>query len=97
MLQLRTGFADASPTQTAQAFSIINQSQSTPTWATKLVSTWSSPLYTVFRTVAMATSAFHGYRRNRSVGWSIWWGLMGGIFPVITPTIALAQGFGKAK
>ena len=40
-------------------------------------------------------SAYHGYKRNRSVGWAAWWGLMGLIFPVVTPAVAIAQGFGK--
>lgn len=44
-----------------------------------------------------AASAFHGYRRNNSIGWGILWGLSGMIFPVLTPAIALAQGFGKRK
>jgi len=42
-----------------------------------------------------AISAYHGYKRNKSVGWAIWWGLMGGIFPVVTVPVAFAQGFGK--
>lgn len=46
-------------------------------------------------TASLALSAYHGYKRNDSVGWALWWGLMGGMFPVITPTIALAQGYGK--
>jgi len=53
--------------------------------------------WAVLSTASMAASAFHGYRRNQTVGWALWWGLMGGMFPVITPTIALAQGFGKEK
>lgn len=44
-----------------------------------------------------AASAYHGYKRNDSVGWAIVWGLLGGVFPVITPAIAWAQGFGKKK
>lgn len=44
---------------------------------------------------SMAASTYHGYKRNNSVGWAIWWGLMGSLFPVITPVIAVAQGFGK--
>lgn len=39
--------------------------------------------------------AYHGYKRNRSVGWAIWWGLMGALFPIFTIPIAVAQGFGK--
>lgn len=42
-------------------------------------------------------SAYHGFKRNDSVGWAVAWGLLGGMFPVITPAIALAQGFGKRK
>lgn len=46
--------------------------------------------------LSAGASAFHGYRRNRgSLGWAIGWGLLGGMFPVITPAVALAQGFGK--
>lgn len=45
----------------------------------------------------IAAGAFHGYRRNQSVGWAIGWALAGGFFPLITTGIALAQGFGKKK
>ena len=62
---------------------------------------WKQPgvrrAYYILGAVSMAASAFHGYKRNQSVGWAVWWGLMGSFFPVITPTIALAQGFGKEK
>lgn len=44
-----------------------------------------------------ATSAYHGARRNQSVGWAIWWFTMGLLFPVITPTVAVAQGFGRPR
>lgn len=44
-----------------------------------------------------AAGAYHGARRNQSVGWALWWFAMGMIFPVITPTIAVAQGFGRRK
>lgn len=52
-------------------------------------------IYGLVGTASMALSAYHGYRRNNSVGWAIWWGFMGGLFPIITPVIAVAQGFGK--
>lgn len=42
-------------------------------------------------------SAYHGYKRNESVGWAVVWGLLGSMFPIITPAVALAQGFGKPK
>ena len=44
-----------------------------------------------------ALSAFHGYRRNQSVPWALGWFMAGMIFPVVTPTIAFAQGFGQRK
>jgi hypothetical protein len=48
--------------------------------------------------ISSGASAFHGYRRSRgSVGSAIGWGLLGGFFPVITPAVALAQGFGKPR
>jgi hypothetical protein len=46
-------------------------------------------------TVSMAASVYHGYKRNNSVGWALWWGLMGALFPIITPVIAFAEGYGK--
>lgn len=49
----------------------------------------------VVSTASMAVSAYHGYKRNNSIGWAIMWGFCGGLFPVITPIIAYAQGFGK--
>jgi hypothetical protein len=49
----------------------------------------------VLSTASMAASAYHGYKRNRSVGWAVAWGVAGAIFPIITPVIAVAQGFGK--
>jgi hypothetical protein len=58
---------------------------------------WTNPTWNVIRTVSMVASVYHGYRRNDSVGWALWWGLMGSIFPIITPTIALAQGFGEPE
>lgn len=43
-------------------------------------------------------SAYHGYiRNNESLGWALGWGILGSMFPVITPAIALAQGFGKPR
>lgn len=48
-------------------------------------------------TASMAVSAFHGYKRNESVGWALWWGFAGALFPVITPVIAVAQGYGDRK
>jgi hypothetical protein len=53
--------------------------------------------WTAVSTASMAASAYHGYKRNTSVGWALWWGLCGGLFPVIVPTIAVAQGFGKRE
>lgn len=51
----------------------------------------------ILGTASMAAGAFHGYRRNQSVGWALWWGLMGSLFPIVTPAIAVAQGFGQRK
>jgi hypothetical protein len=55
-------------------------------------------IYGALSIVSSGLSAYHGYRRNRgSVGWAVGWALLGGIFPIITPAIAFAQGFGKPK
>ena len=43
-----------------------------------------------------ALSAYHGYKRNHeSTGSAVGWGVLGGLFPVITVPVALAQGYGK--
>ena len=57
-----------------------------------------SPLaigFYVIDTASMALCAYHGYKRNNSVGWAIAWGLMGTMFPIIAPVIAFAEGFAK--
>jgi hypothetical protein len=51
----------------------------------------------VASTASAAASAYHGYRRNDSLGWGLWWFLMGALFPIVTPVIALAQGYGKPR
>lgn len=59
-----------------------------------------SPWFQLWRIASIASTAacaYHGYKRNDSVGWAIGWGLLGGMFPVITPAIAVAQGYGKKK
>jgi len=56
-----------------------------------------TPFWKTAALVSSALGAYHGYKRNKSVGWAIWWALMGGVAPIITPAIAAAQGFGKPK
>ena len=46
---------------------------------------------------SIGLSAYHGYRRNDSLGWGIAWGLLGGLFPIITPAIAFAEGYAVRK
>ena len=54
-------------------------------------------LWTAMFTASVAASAYHGTRRNDSVGWGVIWGMLGFVAPVITPAVAVAQGFGKRK
>lgn len=42
-----------------------------------------------------AFGAYHGYKRNNSIGWAIWWGFAGGAVPLFAIPIALAQGYGQ--
>ena len=51
----------------------------------------------ILSTASMAASAYHGWKRTGSWGWTLGWAFMGGMFPVLTPAVALAQGFGKPK
>lgn len=56
-----------------------------------------SPVWKALMVASMAASAYHGYKRHESIGWALWWGLMGAAFPIITPVIAVAQGFGAEQ
>lgn len=47
--------------------------------------------------MSAAASGYHGYRRNSSVWWGLWWFTSGVLFPIVTPVIGLAQGFAKRK
>lgn len=52
-----------------------------------------TPLAAALVAASIGISAYHGVKRNNgSVGWGLWWGLMGGLFPVVTPAIAFGQG-----
>jgi hypothetical protein len=61
-------------------------------------STWYYSALSLVPLVSMGASVYHGMKRhNGSIGWGVWWGFLGTLFPVVTPTVALAQGFGKCK
>jgi len=55
------------------------------------------PVWYALGAAGVAASAYHGYKRNNSVGWAVVWGLLGGIAPFITVPVAFAQGFGKRR
>jgi hypothetical protein len=44
-----------------------------------------------------AIGAYHGYKRNDSIGWAICWSLLGSLAPVIVIPVAYAQGIGERK
>ncbi len=47
---------------------------------------------------SIAASAYHGSKRHGgSIGWGVGWGALGALFPILTPAIGAAQGFGKCK
>jgi len=55
-------------------------------------------LHGALRIISAGACAFHGVKRNSgSVGWGIWWFVLGSLFPVITPVVAVAQGYAKTK
>lgn len=54
-----------------------------------------SPFDRVLSIAGAGIGAYHGYKRNDSVGWAIGWGVLGAMFPVITSAVAFAQGVGK--
>jgi len=59
-------------------------------------STFGSVVWGLIAIAAAGACAYHGAKRHGgSWGWGAWWGFMGGLFPVVTPAVAVAQGFGK--
>jgi len=68
-------------------------------WAPQQVGATPIPHIPTFWWLLSATSAglstYHGYKRNLSIPWALWWALTGGLFPIVVPAIAVAQGFGK--
>lgn len=58
---------------------------------------WLQVTWGLLSAASVGLSAYHGYKRNDSIGWAIGWGVLGGLFPIITPAVALAQGFGQRK
>ena len=55
------------------------------------------PVLFVIDAAAIAASAYHGYKRNDSIGWALVWGAMGALLPLVTVPVAFAQGFGQPK
>ncbi len=53
--------------------------------------------YGIAGVAGAAIGAYHGYKRNDSVGWAIAWSLLGSIAPVIVIPVAYAQGIGARK
>jgi hypothetical protein len=46
---------------------------------------------------SIGASTYHGYKRNNSVGWAAMWGFSAFLFPILTPAVGIAQGFGKRE
>jgi hypothetical protein len=47
---------------------------------------------------AQGLCVYHGYKRSRgSISWAVSWGILAFLAPVITTSVAVAQGFGRPK
>lgn len=59
-----------------------------------------SPLAIAAGTLSTVTGilgAYHGYKRNQSVGWAFGWFIFGGLFWPFALPLMFATGFGKPK
>jgi hypothetical protein len=60
----------------------------------------STKIYGFLSLLSGAAMAYHGVKRNHgSIGWGIWWGFAGALFPIFVPILSVAQkpGFAKPK
>ncbi len=71
-----------------------NDEVSTTSDGTRVVYRWWW-VYSLVALVAGGASAYHGYKRNDSLGWAIVWYIMGAWFPFFTLPVAIAQGYAK--
>lgn len=53
--------------------------------------------YGVAGTVGGVLGTYHGWRRTKSLGWTLAWGVAGSVAPFVTLPLSLAQGFGKRE
>ncbi len=53
--------------------------------------------YAIAGVAGTAIGAYHGYKRNESVGWAIGWAFLGALAPVVVIPVAFAQGIGERK
>lgn len=53
--------------------------------------------YSLASIAGAGLGAYHGYKRNNSVGWALGWAFLGSLFPIITIPVSMAQGFGERK
>jgi len=53
--------------------------------------------YGIAGVAGAAIGAYHGYKRNDSVGWAIAWAFLGSLAPVVVIPVAYAQGIGERK
>lgn len=52
----------------------------------------------VLSLLSAAVSGYHAYKRyGGEAGWTIGWTLGGAAFPIITPIVALIQGYGEPR
>jgi hypothetical protein len=58
-------------------------------------------LWEIVRLAGMGLAAYHGYRRNNSIGWAVGWAVLAALSPptssIVVVAVAYSQGFGKRR
>jgi uncharacterized membrane protein (DUF485 family) len=81
-----SGYTELSPQQHAQLQAAVDRAQTT-------LYVWSA-----VSVVSAFAAGYHGAKRNNgSVGYGLLWGFAGGLFPIVVPAIAIAQGYAKPE
>lgn len=96
-----TGFAQVANMATpwiSPAGQVVMPRQIAPAGQASNSTALMTPTVGVLVLLSTGFSAYHGYKRNHeNVPYGALWGFFGALFPIITPIVAVVQGYAKPE